>query len=91
MELHQETLGIAAPTAQCGHCGFMSSLDGEYSVEDGRLVFRAAPDPLSRRGPDYESCCEGDPVVKFRRIVADGKVLTDEQVTTLRAIARELG
>jgi hypothetical protein len=87
MELHQETLGIAAPTAQCGHCGFTSYLQGAWSVENGRLVFRAAADPLEHRGPDFSSCCESDPVVQFRRIVTEGEPLTDEQVAALRASA----
>jgi hypothetical protein len=90
LSIHQETLGIGAPTAQCGHCGFMSSLEGAWSVEDGRLVFRAAADPLSHRGPDFDSCCESDPVVQFRRIVTEGTPLTDEQVAALRASAREV-
>lgn len=89
LKLHQETLGIGAPTAQCGHCGFTSYLQGAWSVEDGRLTFRATAEPLSHRGPDFDSCCESDPVVQFRRIVVEGEPLTDEQVATLRASARD--
>jgi hypothetical protein len=87
MELRQKTLEIDAPTAECGHCHFTTALDGAWSVEDGRLVFRSRLNPLTRRGPGYESCCESSPVVEFRRITAGGVPLTDEQVTELRAAA----
>lgn len=85
----QETLEIDAPLAECGGCRFGSRLDGKWSVEDGRLVFRAALSPLTRRGPDYESCGEGrDGPHEFRRITVDGKPLTDEQVAELQAAQR---
>jgi hypothetical protein len=82
-----ETLQIDAPTATCGHCGFSSRLVGTWTVEDGRLVFRADLDPLANRGPDYTSCCESDPVVQFRRITLDGDPQTGEQIAELRASA----
>lgn len=87
-----ETLEIDAPLATCGGCGFTSRLDGTWSVEDGRLVFRAALNPLVRRGPSLDSCCESDHdgrggTVAFRRITVDGKLLTDEQAAILRASA----
>ena len=87
MELRQETLEIDAPVAECGHCHFTTALTGKWSVEDGRLVFRAALNPLTRRGPSLASCCESSPVVSFRRITVDGEPLTDEQVAALRASA----
>lgn len=82
------TLEIDAPLAACGHCRFTSALSGTWSVEDGRLVFRAALGPLRRRGPDFESCCESDPAIQFERITVDGEPLTGEQVAVLRASAR---
>ena len=85
VELRQQTLEIDAPIAECGHCHFSTALTGKWSVEGGRLIFRAALNPLTRRGPSLTSCCESDPVVKFRRITVDGEPLTDEQVTALRA------
>lgn len=87
---YQETLEIQNPLATCGHCRFATALDGEWSVEDGRLVFRAAASPLDRRGPDLESCCESDPVVNFRHIELDGeKHLSAEEIAALRATATE--
>lgn len=83
----REALEIDNPIARCGGCGFMTRLIGEWSVEDGRLVFRVALNPLTRRGPDLGGCCESDPVVKFGCITVDDEPLTDEQVATLRASA----
>lgn len=85
----RETLEIEGPTAQCGHCRFLVALDGEFSVEDGRLVWRASAEPQPRRGPDLESCCESDPVVEFTRITAGGRELTAEQVAALRQSAHD--
>jgi hypothetical protein len=87
MRLDQETLEIGAPLAECGHCRFTARLHGRWSVEDGRLVFRAALNPLASRGPDLDSCCESSPVVQFRQITVDGEPLTGEQVAALRASA----
>jgi hypothetical protein len=86
---YRETLTIENPLAVCGHCRFTTALDGEWAVEDGRLVFRAAGAPLDRRGPGLESCCESDPVVEFRHIEVDGKRLSGEDTATLRATMRE--
>src|ERR1035441_7885100 len=58
------TLEIDNPSVQCGHCRFGARLTGVWSVEDGRLVFRADADPQPRRGPDLSSCCESSPVVE---------------------------
>jgi hypothetical protein len=84
----QEALVIENPLAECGHCGFGTMLHGAWSVEDGRLVFRADPNPLRSRGPDYESCGESSTVARFSRIAVDGEALTDEQVAALQATAR---
>lgn len=46
------------PRIQCGHCRFSAPLRGTWSWEDGRLVFRADPDPQPGRGPDLASCGE---------------------------------
>lgn len=82
------TLEIGNPSATCGHCRFMTALAGEWSVEDGRLVFRAAADPQPRRGPDLESCGESaERVAEFERITVDGEELTAAQVAALRATA----
>ena len=90
--LWQETLEISAPLATCGGCRFGTALSGTWSVEDGRLVFRAAADPLQRRGPSMGSCCEGyhngrAEVLEFRRVTVDGEPLTDEQFAMLKASA----
>lgn len=83
------TLEIDNPSATCGHCRFMTTLTGEWSVEDGRLVFRAGADPQPRRGPDLESCCESDPVINFEHITCGypEQELTGEQIAALRATA----
>jgi hypothetical protein len=81
------TLEIEDPSVHCGHCRFSARLSGKWSVEDGRLVFRADADPQPRRGPDLESCCESDPVVYFRHVKAGDTDLGDEEIAALRATA----
>jgi len=85
------TLEIDNPRAECGACGFASRLGGAWSVEDGRLAFRADLDPLTRRGPDFGGCSEsshdGLGAVSFLRIEVDGEALTGEQVAELRTAA----
>jgi hypothetical protein len=88
MRRDQLTLEIENPHAVCGHCRFTTELSGEWSVEDGRLVFRAYPDPQPRRGPDLESCCETDPVIEFEHVTAGRNELPAEQVEALRTTAR---
>jgi hypothetical protein len=89
----QETLEIDNPLATCGGCRFTTALGGTWSVEDGRLVFRAALDPLARRGPGMGSCCEGyhegidAGALEFRRVTVDGKALSDDQFAVLKASA----
>jgi hypothetical protein len=85
----KKTLEIENPLASCGHCRFTSMLAGEWSVEDGRLVFRAAADPQPYRGPDLEGCCEGSECGEFSGVTADGRELAADQVAALRKTARE--
>lgn len=90
---YRQTLGIESPLATCGSCRFTTALSGAWSVEDGRLVFRADLDPLGRRGPSMGSCCEGNHegvergALEFRYLTVDGKPLADEQFATLKASA----
>ena len=81
-------LEIEGPGATCGHCGHASAVKGAWSVEDGRLVFRADPNPLRGRGPDFVSCCESSEIAEFTRITVDGTELTAEQVGQLQAAQR---
>lgn len=90
---YRQTLEIESPLATCGGCRFTTALSGTWTVEDGRLVFRAALDPLQRRGPSMGSCCEGRHegvecgALEFRYLTVDGEPLTGEQFATLRASA----
>ena len=83
------TLEISNPAATCGHCRFMTELTGEWSVENGRLVFRAAADPQPRRGPDLNGCGESSEVTRFERITCGWPELelTAGQIAELRAAA----
>ena len=87
MRDYGRTLEIEGPSAHCGHCRFASALKGAWSVEDGRLTWRAAADPQPRRGPDLVSCCESSPVIEFEHITADGEDLGSEDIAALRASA----
>jgi hypothetical protein len=89
---YRQTLEIESPLATCGGCRFTTALSGTWTVEDGRLVFRAALDPLQRRGPSMGSCCEGyhdgrAEVLEFRYLTVDGEPLTGEQYAILKASA----
>jgi hypothetical protein len=89
---YKETLEIENPLAACGGCRFTRALRGTWSVEDGRLVFRAALNPLAGRGPSMGTCGEGyhervDGPLEFRRVTVDGKPLSDDQFATLKASA----
>ena len=87
-ELWRETLEIENPLATCGGCRFTTALSGAWSVEDGRLVFRAMLDPLARRGPSMDSCCEGHHEgVEFKCVTVDGRPLADEEFAALKASA----
>ena len=88
-ERQKKTLDIQPPLARCGYCGFTTALTGAFAVEDGRLVFRADPDPQPRRGPDLEGCCEGRECGRFEHIAADDRELTADEVAALRAAARD--
>ena len=57
-KLSEVILAMDAPSVSCGKCHFTAALTGEFSFEDGRLVFRAAADPQPRRGPDFSRCGE---------------------------------
>ncbi len=50
---------IESPSIRCGDCGFTSQLDGKWSVEEGRLIWRGAADLTPFRGPNLDSCSEG--------------------------------
>ena len=89
MSRNDKTLEIDGPSASCGYCRFTSALEGTWSVEDGLLVWRAAPDPQPRRGPDLHSCCEGRDCGSFDGITADRQALSDEDVTALRATVQQ--
>jgi len=83
----KSTLVIWGPTAECGDCGFMTALTGEWAVEDGRLVFRADADPLTRRGPSLHYCGESREVTEFEHLTVDDRQLSAEDFATLRATA----
>jgi hypothetical protein len=78
------TLEIREPTATCGHCRFTTALRGEFSVEAGRLVWRADRDSQPGRGPDLNSCCESSPVIEFAHITAGDEELNAEDIAALR-------
>lgn len=78
------TLEIRNPVAECGHCGFATQLTGVWSVERGRLVFRAALDPQPRRGPDLNGCSESDPYVHFKHVTVDGEHLRETEIEDLK-------
>jgi hypothetical protein len=84
-EARRTLVEIENPLAECGHCGFTNSLTGTWSVEDGRLVFRADPNPLTRRGPNFHYCGESSETAEFTQITVDDKPLTSEDVTALQA------
>lgn len=90
---YRQTLEIESPLATCGGCRFTTALSGTWTVEDSRLVFRADLNPLARRGPGMDSCCEGthegtpSGVLDFRYLTVDGKPLGDEEYAALKASA----
>jgi hypothetical protein len=82
------TLELESPMFSCGACHFGTCIAGEWSIEEGRLVFRASPDPQQRRGPDLDGCCEGYACGHFTKIVADtDQVFEGEQLEQLRSTA----
>jgi hypothetical protein len=81
-------LEVQPPLFTCGDCRFTSAIHGAWSVEDGRLVFRADADPQPGRGPDLGGCCESDRDqldVDFTCIDAGGQVFTGDDLAALRA------
>lgn len=96
MNMTPKTLEIDVPVAKCGHCGFVSSLSGKWSVEDSQLVWRGNADLQPGRGPDLFSCCESREVTRFERMtVQEGpplwkeRELSAEDLAALRASASE--
>ena len=81
------TLEISGPTAECGACGFTAAVTGEWSIEDGRLVFRADADPLTRRGPSLTFCSEGREATEFEYLEVDGREVAVEEFAAIRATA----
>jgi hypothetical protein len=88
---YRKALEVEGPSATCGGCRFTSALKGTWSVEDGRLVWRADPDPQPGRGPDLERCGESDrcPPGGFEYITVDGEDLSAEDAAMLRASAAD--
>jgi hypothetical protein len=83
---YSKTLEIEGPSATCGACRFTSSLTGKFSVEDGRLVWRADPDPQPRRGPNLTFCGECKTCdEEFERVMAGDADLSAEDIAALRA------
>jgi hypothetical protein len=62
---------LTPPSFMCSKCHFMTNLSGRWSIEHGRLMFRADEDPQPRRGPDLVSCCEGYECGDFTKIVTE--------------------
>lgn len=62
---------LAPPSFMCSKCHFSTSLSGRWSIEHGRLTFRADEDPQPRRGPDLGGCCEGYECGNFTKIVTE--------------------
>lgn len=61
-------LELEPPTVECPYCRFKSSVSGTWSLEDGRLAFRADADPLTGRGPSLDGCREGRECGEFSGI-----------------------
>lgn len=80
-------LEIEHPSVRCGDCGFTSWIHGEWSVEDGRLVFRAAADPLPGRGASLDYCGESSEIAEFTRIRIDEHFLPDDEFAALKDTA----
>ena len=82
--MNRRTLEIKSPVAECGACGFRSALEGKWSVEDGRLVWRGAAELQSGRGPDIFHCIEGRNCGDFDNVTVDDELLSAEQLHALR-------
>lgn len=81
------TLEIESPTARCSACGFTSTLEGEWSVENGRLIWRGDPELQTGRGPDLFRCAESHDCGNFGRVTVDSEALSAEQLDVLRETA----
>jgi hypothetical protein len=83
---------LEPPSFTCSHCRFSSHVKGNWSVENGRLVFLAEEDPQPRRGPDLDGCCEGNDCGEFASIITEGRehqVIRGTELEVLRRTARE--
>lgn len=85
----QAVLDIDSPDVRCSVCSFTTSLSGQWTVEDGRLVFRADADPLQSRGPDFGGCSEGRQPHSVVGVTVDygHRRLSDEEFAMLRSAA----
>ena len=93
-ERQRRTLDVDAPSAQCGNCRFTTSLQGQWSVVDGRLRFDANPDPLTRRGPSIDYCSECGAsfdvvVVQHGDSSGTERELTPDELAAVQATAAE--
>ena len=81
-------LELESPILTCGDCRFASRVHGQWSIEDGRLVFRADADPQPGRGPDLQCCCESWRIAHWTKIVTDtGQEFSGSELRTLRKTA----
>lgn len=81
-------LELESPVFTCGHCRFSTALAGHWTIEHGRLVFRADADPQPRRGPDLHYCGESRETASFTSIVTDtDQVFTGDVLAGLQKVA----
>ncbi len=85
----EDLLEIENPGVQCGSCSFSNTLSGAWSVENGRLVFRADASPLATRGPDFHHCGECGAELTRITVGFEREPLAAEQVAALQASERE--
>jgi hypothetical protein len=87
MDKREPLLNLDNPTVQCNVCFFENVLSGTWTVENGRLVFRADADPLQTRGPDFHHCAESSEVTEFTSMTFDygQQRFSDEDFRALQA------
>jgi hypothetical protein len=79
-------LELDSPAFTCGDCRFTTRLSGHWSIEYGRLVFRADPDPQPGRGPTIAGCSESDHITSFARVVTEtGQIINGDALESLMA------
>lgn len=85
-------LEIEYPGVRCSDCGFTAPVHGKWSVEDGRLVFRAESDPFTGRGPDLDGCGESHEYSTTVGVVFEWgqEPLPEADVAALRRTARHV-